>query len=131
MPSGDVCLSEAEIRGFAAHYPRFAELLPTLLNGRCCVPQDRYRTLFTQPPARLPFVGKLRHLVSDLKTWLMGGGGMVGVVEFRRRKSICRKCPFWDARGWGGTGQCGLCGCSTAVRLRMAGVGCPDTPPRW
>lgn len=78
-----------------------------------------------------PKQSKLGHLWADIRTWLKAGAGRVGPMEYARRRTICGACPYWGGNRWWGSGVCRLCGCSTAARLRLAGVRCPDTPPRW
>lgn len=41
------------------------------------------------------------------------------------RLDTCGACEHWDSSGFGGTGQCKMCGCSTQVKLRMATTECP------
>jgi hypothetical protein len=50
---------------------------------------------------------------------------------FKQRMEICEKCEFWNSSGFGGTGKCEKCGCSSQGRLRMAETKCPLDPPKW
>lgn len=50
---------------------------------------------------------------------------------FKQRMEICGKCEFWNSSGFGGTGKCEKCGCSSQGRLRMAETKCPLDPPKW
>jgi len=50
---------------------------------------------------------------------------------FKQRMEICGKCEFWNGSGFGGTGKCEKCGCSSQGRLRMAETKCPLDPPKW
>lgn len=46
-----------------------------------------------------------------------------------QRQSICKTCQHWDQNGFGGSGKCKKCGCSTWAKLRMLSSKCPDA--RW
>lgn len=58
-------------------------------------------------------------------TFAKAGFPLVDYATFERRVAMCRGCDQWDAQGFGGSGRCRLCGCSTKVKLRMATAACP------
>ena len=43
----------------------------------------------------------------------------------KTRIKICGRCEFWNSKGFGVTGRCMKCGCSTWAKLRMATEKCP------
>lgn len=42
-----------------------------------------------------------------------------------KRLSECERCENLQPKGFGGTGQCGICGCSIKIKTRMATTECP------
>jgi hypothetical protein len=42
-----------------------------------------------------------------------------------KRKEICTKCDYWNQAGYGGMGQCRICGCSGA-KLYLPSSKCPQ-----
>ena len=72
-----------------------------------------------------------KRLGSSVAGWAKGGFPMASAETLGERLAICKACNFWDQGGFGGTGRCSICGCSTHVKLRMATSVCPLTPPRW
>lgn len=68
-------------------------------------------------------------LTGEVARWTASGFARVSDSVLEERLAICRDCPQWDASGFGGTGRCRLCGCSTAAKLRMATAECPEG--RW
>jgi hypothetical protein len=57
--------------------------------------------------------------------WARHGFPVASPEALAARLQICRGCEFWDARGFGGSGRCRKCGCSTQAKLRMATAKCP------
>lgn len=45
--------------------------------------------------------------------------------QLQVRLDTCKACEYWNSGGFGGTGSCNQCGCSTQVKLRMATAECP------
>ena len=45
--------------------------------------------------------------------------------QLQVRLDTCKVCEYWNPEGFGGTGSCSQCGCSTEVKLRMATSECP------
>lgn len=59
------------------------------------------------------------------KEWMENGFPTASKQQLDNRLSICKSCEFWDRFGFGGTGKCKKCGCSTQAKLRMATSKCP------
>jgi hypothetical protein len=57
--------------------------------------------------------------------WAMGGFRTVTPEQLAERMAVCRGCEYWNEQGFGGTGRCMRCGCSTQAKLRMATEKCP------
>lgn len=57
--------------------------------------------------------------------WVISGFPMCDTDTLEARLKICGGCEFWDSNGFGGTGRCQKCGCSTQAKLRMATEKCP------
>jgi hypothetical protein len=66
-----------------------------------------------------------RSLVVDVSKWASSGANIVSGGNLSIRLDICKVCEFWDQSGFGGTGSCKQCGCSTYAKLRMATSKCP------
>lgn len=49
---------------------------------------------------------------------------VVDKTGFDSRKEICSKCEHWNQAGFGGMGQCKVCGCSGA-KLYIPSSRCP------
>lgn len=47
------------------------------------------------------------------------------IEVLQARLDACSACEHWNPSGFGGTGQCGVCKCSTQLKLRMATAECP------
>lgn len=45
--------------------------------------------------------------------------------QLQVRLDTCKVCQYWNPEGFGGTGSCRQCGCSTQAKLRMATSECP------
>lgn len=70
---------------------------------------------------------KVGSAASSVATWAANGFPIS--PDFENRLAICQACPSFDSSGFGGTGSCKLCGCSTQAKLRLATSTCPDG--RW
>jgi len=57
--------------------------------------------------------------------WAENRFPVVSQDQLAHRLGICQACEFWDQTGFGGTGRCSKCGCSTQAKLRMATSSCP------
>jgi hypothetical protein len=63
--------------------------------------------------------------------WAKSGFDLVDNDTFSNRLSICKGCEFWDEIGFGKTGKCKKCGCSTQAKLRLPNERCPLIPAKW
>lgn len=70
-------------------------------------------------------------LGSSVAGWAKAGFAMASTETLDYRLKICRGCELWDQTGFGDTGKCAKCGCSTQAKLRMATSVCPLDPPKW
>lgn len=57
--------------------------------------------------------------------WVKSGFSTVDEQTLLTRIETCMGCDLWDAAGFGGSGRCKKCGCSTQAKLRMATEKCP------
>lgn len=74
-------------------------------------------------------VEKAKTLVGAVTNWAVNDQFQkVTNEQFWHRKQYCLSCPFWNAEGFGGLGQCKKCGCSVA-KLYIPSSVCPDK--RW
>lgn len=82
-------------------------------------------------PATLP--QRLRSLAAALLRWCRNGFALTPARLYRRRSAICARCPHWNPanRATSPIATCALCGCATALKLRLPTERCPATPPRW
>jgi hypothetical protein len=69
---------------------------------------------------------KATSLATSTAQWVSRGFPVVSESALTERLAICKGCEFWNAEGFGGTGRCQKCGCSTAAKLRMATASCPE-----
>jgi hypothetical protein len=68
---------------------------------------------------------KAASLASSLANWADKGFPVVTKEQLETRLDTCKGCEFWDQKGFGNTGKCTKCGCSTQAKLRMATGKCP------
>jgi len=68
---------------------------------------------------------KVVSLALSLENWADKGFPVVTKEQLASRLAICKGCEFWDQKGFGNTGKCTKCGCSTQAKLRMATAKCP------
>ena len=75
-----------------------------------------------QAPSMIVMAGNIAKAASK---W--AGSRFVSTDEatLETRLEACRGCEFWSPVGFGGTGRCMKCGCSTWAKLRMATEKCP------
>jgi hypothetical protein len=64
-------------------------------------------------------------LASSVINYAKSGFQNTSPEQLESRLDICKVCEFWDQSGFGGTGSCKQCGCSTYAKLRMATSKCP------
>jgi hypothetical protein len=87
-------------------------------------------------------VGLLAKAARSLWAWSRSGLQYVSDETYRHRLAACAVCPHHRgsprgaiyaiaAKVVGGTDPriCGLCGCVTVTKARMASESCPDTAP--
>jgi hypothetical protein len=68
---------------------------------------------------------QLQLLGKDIGKWVASGAKIVNQDQLDSRLEICKSCEFWNQSGFGGTGSCSKCGCSTQAKLRLATSKCP------
>lgn len=61
--------------------------------------------------------------------FVAAGMPRASVEEIEQRLGICNACPSFDRDGYGGSGQCRVCGCNMEVKTVMATEACPEG--RW
>jgi hypothetical protein len=64
-------------------------------------------------------------LAKESAGWVGQGLPLTSGEVLASRLDACHACEFWEARGFGGSGRCRKCGCSTQAKLRMATAKCP------
>jgi hypothetical protein len=75
---------------------------------------------------QLPSIAtQAKSLLKAGANWAKHGFELVDKNQLEKRLSICAGCDLWDQSGFGGTGRCSECGCSTQAKLRMASEKCP------
>ena len=85
---------------------------------------------FYLPPKKengeMPSVEEMAKSIAKSATqWIKGGVKITSESTFKTRLETCHGCEFWNPKGFGGTGRCMKCGCSTWAKLRMATEKCP------
>jgi hypothetical protein len=58
--------------------------------------------------------------------FVAAGMPRASVEEIEQRLSTCNACPSFDKDGYGGSGQCRVCGCNMEVKTVMATEACPE-----
>lgn len=71
-------------------------------------------------------VEKAKLLLSSVGAWAARGFPVADEDLVKSRLEICSSCPHWNPRGFGGTGKCTACGCSTQAKLTMKTSVCPE-----
>ena len=88
--------------------------------------QDRYEEIRKKYLPQSPdLIEKIKTLASDSSEWVKSGFKTATTTQLEDRLTICKGCEFWDGAGFGNTGKCTKCGCSTQAKLRMATSKCP------
>jgi hypothetical protein len=114
-----------------------SSLKHNLLVGSC--PLDLWPKDFKVTPYKLKASGsKLRakkkppslgrqveSFSKSMKQWAKDRFRTVPDIEHERRLAICLACPSFDPDGWGGSGRCLECGCSTYAKSRIRSQSCP------
>ena len=62
---------------------------------------------------------------SSAAKFVAAGMPRTPLEQLEVRLDTCRACEYWNPEGFGGTGSCLQCGCSTEAKLRMATSECP------
>jgi hypothetical protein len=80
-----------------------------------------------KPP---PLLEQAKNLTTALSGWVKSGFVKVDEKTFKHRLSICTSCDYWNPKGFGGLGQCKMCGCSIG-KLHLPASRCPLKEPKW
>jgi hypothetical protein len=67
---------------------------------------------------------KAGNFVAAMADFASSGFKQVTPEQLAERKAICAGCKFFDPAGYGGTGKCRKCGCSS-YKLDIAASRCP------
>ena len=107
-------------------------------NDACSVcPKGRWRQFycndsFAPPQPLVPIEetpptmsGMIESAARSAALWASRGFQHTSEETLKTRIETCGKCEFWNSNGFGGTGRCMKCGCSTWAKLRMATEKCP------
>jgi hypothetical protein len=66
-----------------------------------------------------------KSITKSATQWIKNGIKITSESALKTRIEICSDCEFWNSKGFGGTGRCMKCGCSTWAKIRMATEKCP------
>jgi len=94
------------------------ELPPVVLKPK----NKTNRTKYNTRPNAIQMIDSLTKSVGE---WAKSGFLTSEKSLLEHRLNLCGGCEFWDPEGFGGTGRCQKCGCSTQAKLRMATEKCP------
>ena len=94
-------------------------MITPLYLQRMGIPSESHKLA---PPSLLT---QARTMGSSVATWAVNGFQTATPEQLASRLDICKGCEFWNQTGFGGTGSCTKCGCSTQAKLRMATSRCP------
>jgi hypothetical protein len=72
---------------------------------------------------------KVLSLLTEAAIWGGKGFPIADQELVQKRLEICSACPHWNSKGFGGTGKCTVCGCSTKAKLTMSTSKCPEA--KW
>lgn len=78
-----------------------------------------------QKPSYPSLFQMAKNVTKSAANFVKGGMKLVSEEQLQKRLEICRSCEKFDATALNGTGRCVLCGCSTALKLKMATEKCP------
>jgi hypothetical protein len=79
-----------------------------------------------QPKPEPPSLFQMaKNVTSAASRFIKTGMKVVTEEQLQQRLEICRSCDKFDSAALNGTGRCLLCGCSTALKLKMASEKCP------
>jgi hypothetical protein len=77
------------------------------------------------PQAPLSITSMAINFANSAVKWTSKGLSKTDEETLKTRIETCQGCEFWNSKGFGGTGRCMKCGCSTWAKLRMATERCP------
>lgn len=84
------------------------------------------------PEVKTSLLTKFARLRRELAHWLKSGASLATRDVRRARLAICQLCPFYNASGNLGLGECQAPGCGcTRAKLALATARCPLKPPKW
>ena len=75
-----------------------------------------------RPP---PLMTMAHNFATAANKWVSSNFVKTDDATLETRLEACGGCEFWNSKGFGGTGRCMKCGCSTWAKLRMATEKCP------
>jgi hypothetical protein len=70
-------------------------------------------------------VGMAKSFLESAAKFAASGFRVTPIDKLTERLAICQACEHLKPEGFGGTGQCGVCGCSIKAKTRMATTDCP------
>ena len=96
-------------------------------DGVCygCMDRNENNPEFVSSHPEPSLVDKVKYFSSSMAIWAKTGFKSATQEQLETRMETCKGCEFWDASGFGGTGSCKKCGCSTQAKLRMDTSKCP------
>jgi len=84
--------------------------------------KDKVENLKINPP---PIKEMAKTAMLSISNWAANGAKLSDDQTIESRLNTCKSCEFWNSKGFGGSGRCMKCGCSTWFKLRMATEKCP------
>lgn len=89
--------------------------------------------LSPQPPLEhASLITKAGRLRKELWRWAKAGAPRRSREDRKRVDAICAVCPYFNASGNWGMGECQAPGCGcTKVKTALATSYCPLKPPKW
>jgi hypothetical protein len=82
-------------------------------------------------PVSPSIIEQSKSFTGSMADWAKSKFELVDNDTFLNRLSICKGCEFWNEMGFGKTGKCEKCGCSTQAKLRLPNEKCPLEPSKW
>jgi len=84
---------------------------------------EKRKQAFANPSPSL--ATKASSLFEAASQFAINGFKRATTEQLEERLAICKGCELWNPSGFGGTGSCNKCGCSTQAKLRMSTSKCP------
>ena len=98
----------------------------TVEGDRLVMTDENYRSVWIKATGADPAPpAMIRSFWGSVARWAASGFPVSTAGEFQRRLDACIACDKWDKEGFGGSGRCSVCGCSTQAKLRIATEECP------